>query len=312
MEISPYYGDREFMEYRISYIIKCISRMLEHPKFEGRIDVVEDFQKLQEMYNNYQNFSIDMDSIEEQRNNYRQLENLYKQALLSENKLSKDVEQVWKERINEKNDTEGQMAYLAHVITGGEFDPKDMNKVCTTYITDKTLTLPYGDYGFLYPMDMENILQMSVTDAGSWKISKGDFIERGLCTSWQFAEPIDEKGNRMFFEYPPHVSKLLLPDDIEQGTIQETIRLNGEMLNYDKFIPYNEIVIINKNKQMMPIAVFVKTYGNEEGSDKVKKARALSEKLGIELKTFDISKLRENIGLQPLTSGELKKLARER
>lgn len=312
VEIAPYYGSREFMEYRISYIKECISGMLNHCKFKGRKDIAEYLQKLQEIHNNYQSILVDSDSIEEQRSNYIQLENLYKQALSIENKLSIDVEQVWKERINQKNATEGQMAYLAHVITGGEFDPKHMNKVCATYITEQTLTLPYGDYGFIYPMDMENILQMSFTDGGSWKISKERFIESGLCTAWQFAEPIDESGNRMFFEYPPHVSKLLLPDDVERKTIQETIKLNGEMLNYDKFMPYNEVVIINKNKQMMPIAVFVRTNGNEEDTDKVKKAKALSEKLGIELKRFDKSKLRENLGLQSFTPGELAKFEKER
>ena len=310
MEIQPYYGSKEFMEHRIVDIIKGITRLLEYPKFEGRKDMSEDLQYLQQMYADYKGCSINMNSIEEQKSYYEQLEEFYKKALSIEDRLSKDVEQVWKDRMKEKNSTEGEMAYFAHVLTRGEFNPNDMTKVCVAYITEKTLALPYGDYGFIYDMDMENILQMSSTDAGSWKINKKDFIERKLPTNYQFTEPIDEDGNRIFFEYPPTVSKLLLPDDVELETINNTIKSNGEMLNYDKFMPINETVIINKNKKMMPKAVFVRTYGEEENSEKVKKAKLLSEKLGIELKIFDKAKLREILGLQPLTLGEQNKLSK--
>ena len=99
---------------------------------------------------------------------------------------------------------------------------------------------------------------------------------------------------------------------MEQETINENIQRNGEMLDYDKRNVYNEAVIINKNKKMMPIGVFVKIIGNEENSDKMQKAKALSEKFGLELKIFDKSVLRERLGLKPLTEGEMKKGSKEK
>ena len=312
MKIQPYYGNEDFIKYRISFIIQCIEKMLNKPRFKDRKDIQKHYEYVKKIYRDCKEITLDIDSIEEQKINYEKLENLYLKVLEIENILSKDVEQVWKETMKEKNSKEGQMAYFAHSLTEGEFNPEDMNKVCVTYVTEKTLTIPYGDYGFLYEMDMDNIIQIAAEDAGSWKVDKEKFIDNDLSTFWQFEEPIDEEGNRIFFEYPPRNSKLLLPDDVEQETINENIQRNGEMLDYDKRNVYNEAVIINKNKKMMPIGVFVKIIGNEENSDKMQKAKALSEKFGLELKIFDKSVLRERLGLKPLTEGEMKKGSKEK
>ena len=103
MEIIPYYGDRKFMEYRIEYIMECIKRMLQHPKFQNREDIMQELLNVQDFYMTFKNISLETDSIPQQKNNYRLLEELYKQVVGIEDKLSKDVEELWLERMAEKN-----------------------------------------------------------------------------------------------------------------------------------------------------------------------------------------------------------------
>ena len=101
-----------------------------------------------------------------------------------ENALSKDVEKVWKEALTSVSSylKDGKFAFLAHVITAGNFNPENMHKVCLAYITENTITLPYKDYGLIYPIDMDNIHSMCSEDAGSWVIDKNEFIDRRIST----------------------------------------------------------------------------------------------------------------------------------
>lgn len=172
-----------------------------------------------------------------------------------------------------------------------------------SYITNRTLTLPYGEYGFIYPMKIKNVDSMSNEDSGSWLISKKDFIEQGLPKKWQYTDSIDENGRRIYYEEPATVSKLILPQTMEKQTIDTNVKLNGEILNYDNVMSYNEIVITNKDKDIMPNAVFVKDI--KQNKEAYLKAKRLSEKLNLPLIEIDKSICREKLGLQPYTPNEM-------
>lgn len=313
-EIEPYYGNRDFLQFRIEYIKECMEKLLKNPRFESRDDIRSYITRIDEIIQSSKTLTIsNIDTILQQKMSYEQLEAYYKEVLQMENGLSKDVEAVWKETLTptqsySKNENFG---FLAHVLTEGSFNPEDMNKVCMAYITDSTITLPYGDYGLIYPMDMSNISMMGVHDAGSWVTNKNEFIDRGFPQVVQFTEAIDANGNRIYYEYPPKISKLILPDDMEKETIQNTINSNGEMLNYDNYPSYNEVVLTNRNKNMYPSAVFVNLQTTSDNSERVEKAKKLAEEMGIPYIEIDKSLCRERHGLAPLTAKEKSKVDSE-
>lgn len=95
---------------------------------------------------------------------------------------------------------------------------------------------------------------------------------------------------------------------MERETIERTKEENGEMLNYDNSTPSNKVIITNRNRDIYPSSVFVKVLGDESNSEKVQRAKELSEKLGIPCIEIDKSLCRERLGLTPLTEKEEKDL----
>ena len=124
----------------------------------------------------------------------------------------------------------------------------------------------------------------------------------GFSKEYQYTTPIDDEGNRIFFEFPAEQSTLALPDDIEKETINRTLEENGEMLNYDKETPCNRIVMTNKNKDLNLIATFMIS----KDPRIIKKAKELSQKLGIPYIEIDKEICRARCGLNPLTEKETK------
>lgn len=305
LEIEPYLGSKNFMEERIKNVHKGILDMQRMPEFSSRQDIKTYVNIINDILEEIQNLKEDSNMISQQKENYNKIEELYKKVLMIEDNLSTDIEKVWKERetpISEYS-KDGEFSFLAHVITSEEFDLKNMNKLCMSYITNRTLTLPYGEYGFIYPMKIKNVDSMSNEDSGSWLISKKDFIEQGLPKKWQYTDSIDENGRRIYYEEPATVSKLILPQTMEKQTIDTNAKLNGEILNYDNVMSYNEIVITNKDKDIMPNAVFVKDI--KQNKEAYLKAKRLSEKLNLPLIEIDKSICREKLGLQPYTPNEM-------
>ena len=148
-------------------------------------------------------------------------------------------------------------------------------------------------------MNMKNVLTVSPTDACSWVTNKDKFIENGFPTNWQYTEPIDKDGNRMWFENPPTFTKLFLPDYIENESIANSIKFNGEMLNNNNFNSYNETILLNKDGDMLPIAVFMITEG-KPNDEILESAKKLSEFYNLPILDIDINYLRELQGMKPL------------
>lgn len=129
---------------------------------------------------------------------------------------------------------------------------------------------------------------------------KKTLLIAGFSKEYQYTTPIDDEGNKIFFEFPASQSTLALPDDIEKETINRTIEENGEILNYDKETPCNRIVLVNKNKDLKLIATFT----TSKDPRIIKKAKDLSQKLGIPFIEIDKEICRERCGLKPLTEKE--------
>lgn len=177
LEIEPYYGTKEFMEYRIEHIKKCMENMLKSERFKGRNDISNGIDIINKILITYEKTSLKDDSIDRQKNKYRNLENLYKLVLKIENALAPEVARVWIEKLSvvEAYRKDSDFAFLAHALKDGEFDPRDMNKLPMQYITQDTITLD-GEYGLIYTPNAKNLFSMSSGKAKEWTISKEDFI----------------------------------------------------------------------------------------------------------------------------------------
>ncbi len=177
--------------------------------------------------------------------------------------------------------------------------PWEAKKVCTTYFDENYITI-YGEYGYLYPMNMEMCDIICSTDASSYFVDKKNFI-KDIKTWWQgckwwqacdelknFYKPaIPYKNNNAMFYAQPNNSKFALFDDILKENYNLALKNN---LIIEKNLPfgfgYNEIVFFDENKNIKPIGVWVK-----KGSDDVCiKAKKLADKLNLPLTVIDIQK----------------------
>lgn len=176
-EIEPYYGTKEFMQSRITYIKDCMEKMLLSKKFEGREDIQTYIERINKIIYVYENMSLNINSVDKQKSRYSNLETLYKETLEMEEALFPEVAQVWEEKLSsvEEYSKDGNFAFLAYQMTEGVTYPKGKAKISTKYITQNTLALD-GDYGLIYLPNSNNLLTMCSGDAENWVITKEDFI----------------------------------------------------------------------------------------------------------------------------------------
>ncbi len=95
---------------------------------------------------------------------------------------------------------------------------------------------------------------------------------------------------------------------MEKETIERNKEENGEILNYDRSVLGNKVILTNENGELYPSAVFVKTLGNNKNMEIAQKAEVLSKQLGIPCIEIDKCLCRERLGLDPLTEKEEKDL----
>lgn len=176
-EIEPYYGTKEFMKSRITYIKECMEKMLLSKRFEGREDIQTYIDRIDKIIYVYENMSLNINSVDKQKSRYSNLETLYKETLEMEEALFPEVAQVWEEKLSsvEEYSKDGNFAFLAYQMTEGVTYPKGKAKISTKYITQNTLALD-GDYGLIYLPNSNNLLTMCSGDAENWVITKEDFI----------------------------------------------------------------------------------------------------------------------------------------
>ena len=91
-------------------------------------------------------------------------------------------------------------------------------------------------------------------------------------------------------EVPP----LLFPWEIEQEAVEKTLRINGELLNYDNGYELPEIVL----EDYSVIGTYYRTNGEGELSPNYEAAFELAKKYNVELRELDMNKAREKLGLE--------------
>ena len=185
------------------------------------------------------------------------MEDIFLKILEFERSLEPYAKQKWAEFLtNPINHDSSHYAYLAHTFTGGEVDPSKMHKVCTSLLTENIQTI--GEFGLLFGAD-NNFDECCCEDAGSWEISKDEYIDRDLLKNWQYPSTED---NTLFYEFE-NVSKILLPQDIESSVLEGGI------------VTYSEIVLTGN---VHPIGVFY----TDKCKD-IEKAKQYAEKYNLPL-----------------------------
>ncbi len=266
--VMEYCGNIPFMETRMSYMIECIHTILKEPTvsddmkvtFQEHLPVLEKLvQFVQEVKGSH------LSGYQK----YERIEDCYKQALQIENFLSQSMVKIWEDYLTDFSKFDGtHFHFLAHALTQGLVPVEKMDKMCTTLISEECMPVPYSKCGYIVDFNIDQINTMCVEDAGSWVITKREFIDREMPDTWQCYERagsrrgIRDYGERVYgmedgyvwFE-EPNVSKLLLPSTILERTKERNMKFYGSTLG-EKCTLYNEIFFSKTDIPLKAKAMF--------------------------------------------------------
>lgn len=240
--------------------------------------VIESIGKLESM-----DTSLSETKKEELQNIKQELSSAIKDEKTDIEKIELNVEVynesaqgIWKEYLT---GDEEEFCWLAHNLTKGELRGEFRDKqMSTSLITSRTMGR-YGnsDYGLI--INPKNIVAANYKDT--------------YTLNWN-------DGDEAFYTKPP----IMLPEEIEKISIEQTVDANGEMLNYDKTSIYSEIVVDDYEIE----GVYYVSYGEKELAKDYESAKKIADQRNLPLREIDISKCREKQGLEPLTEGQKEKV----
>ena len=267
-DMEEYHGTIYYMIERSLYIISCIKNIstptptleeVEKLMFKYRekyLDDRKDYEKEYDYSNVYDDFYNDYDLIE----------SCYKKLIDVENVLLPTVVEKWKEYLTNPRDDSENYRYVMHCFSAGMVDPKLMEKACCSLYTPTLKNSMYGSSGLIYDIDVDSIDTMCTDDAGSWTITKREFIENGCQSRCQLTNP---NGETIMYECP-YNSKIVLPDAFEDECRDKISR--GQFT-------YSEIYL---NSNAKAIGVF---YTSE--CDNIEEVRAYAERNNLPLIKLD-------------------------
>lgn len=136
------------------------------------------------------------------------------------NKYNEYAIQIWNNYITDVNGKKNRkFRYVVHNLTSGEIQGEFRTKyMSTSLITNNTMGL-YGGSKCGFIIKPTHIISASDKDT--------------------FTNNYREDGEEVFNIKP----SLKLPQEIEESCVEQTIEVNGEMLNYDMESIYSEIVV---------------------------------------------------------------------
>lgn len=181
---------------------------------------------------------------------------------------------IWNDYLTGIDDIENsQYRWVVHNLTKGELEGDFRNKYMSTSLMTNNAMGRYGnaDYGLI--IKPKHIVCASYRD--TYTLNTRD----------------DEEN--LFNIRPP----LMLPQEIEDICIQQTIEENGEMLNYETTPIYSELVVDEFEIE----GVYYISYGEQELAKDYERAKKVAEERGLPLIERDISKYRAEHGLEPMT-----------
>lgn len=181
---------------------------------------------------------------------------------------------IWNDYLTDINDEQNsQYRWVIHNLTKGELEGNFRNKYMSTSLMTNNVMGRYGnsDYGLI--IQPKHIVCASYRD--TYTLNTRD----------------DEEN--LFNIRPP----LMLPQEIEDICIQQTIEENGEMLNYETTPIYSELVVDKYEIE----GVYYISYGEHELAKDYERAKKVADERGLHLIERDISKYRAEHGLEPMT-----------
>lgn len=181
---------------------------------------------------------------------------------------------IWNDYLTDIGDAQNsQYRWVIHNLTKGELEGDFRNKYMSTSLMTNNAMGRYGnsDYGLI--IKPKHIVCASYRD--TYTLNTRD----------------DEEN--LFNIRPP----LMLPQEIEDICIQQTIEENGEMLNYETTPIYSELVIDEFEIE----GVYYISYGEHELAKDYERAKKVADERGLPLIERDISKYRAEHGLEPMT-----------
>lgn len=282
-ELHYYYGNVSFMSERLMAIMNAISDMAKSEVFNAdekayiaqiRREAMSIFEKSMVYLDSINNSGLTMQQ-------YDKAETIYLYFTEIENNLAKLSEKQWQEYFKQHNGA------LVHVLSGAIVASDVMNKICTSVLTEDLVEVAaYGQVGYLYGFDASNVVTACNEDAGSWVISKEEFIARGMTAegSWQFTP------DGAFFEVG-YLTKLMSPEFVVNDTIRRNNELrakNGQNYSYD----YNEVYIDNRTNKAKPLCAFYLDSATEEQIHEMLK---VAQEQGIPLIKLSDSAVRNGI-----------------
>ena len=181
---------------------------------------------------------------------------------------------IWNDYLTDIDDVKSsQYRWVIHNLTKGELEGDFRNKYMSTSLMTNNAMGRYGnsDYGLI--IKPKHIVCASYRD--TYTLNTRD----------------DEEN--LFNIRPP----LMLPQEIEDICIQQTIEENGEMLNYETTPIYSELVVDEFEIE----GVYYISYGEHELAKDYERAKKVADERGLPLIERDISKYRAEHGLEPMT-----------
>lgn len=181
---------------------------------------------------------------------------------------------IWNDYLTDIDDAQNsQYRWVIHNLTKGELEGDFRNKYMSTSLMTNNAMGRYGnsDYGLI--IKPKHIVCASYRD--TYTLNTRD----------------DEEN--LFNIRPP----LMLPQEIEDICIQQTIEENGEMLNYETTPIYSELVVDEFEIE----GVYYISYGEHELAKDYERAKKVADERELPLIERDISKYRAEHGLEPMT-----------
>ena len=190
---------------------------------------------------------------------------------------------IWNDYLTNIDDVgNSQYRWVIHNLTKGELEGDFRNKYMSTSLMTNRAMGRYGnsDYGLI--IKPKHIVSASYRDTYTLNTR-------------------DDKEN-LFNIRPP----LMLPQEIEDIGIQQTIKENGEMLNYETTPIYSELVVDEYEIE----GIYYISYGEHELAKDYERAKKVADERGVPLIERDISKYRTELGLEPMTENSKRNLCR--
>lgn len=211
-------------------------------------------------------------------------------ALLTKiDEYNEGARQVWETFLSNPSQ-DGPDNFLVHNFTAGKFDGDfRYGNVSTSLITDNAMgvyrssTEIAENMGYGYIIKPKHIIIADSSDTYTYNYSS-------------------ERDDKLTFNMKP----LKLPHQIESEMMATCRQANGEILNSDKASIYSEVVV----DEYEIGGVFLITNGEKELHPDYLEAVELAREKGIPFRDIDISKKREERGLEALTPAMKKGLCK--